>query len=138
MWWQGIIYILLGLGGGFVAAGGVFVLLTVVGIVTKLATRSHTSKWIYMYETVVMLGVVIGNIFSIYRIRLYGGMPFMALYGVFSGAFVGCLAICLAENLKVTSICIRRFKINKGIKCILLAVMLGKIVGSLFYYFVLE
>lgn len=137
MWWQNILYILLGLGSGFVAAGGVFVLLTVVGIVTKLATRTHTSKWISMYESLVIIGGVLGNIVSIYRIGLYGSSMLMVVYGLFSGTFVGCLAICLAESLKVTSICTRRFKINKGIGCILFAIMIGKIVGSLFYYFVL-
>ncbi|MBE5926697.1 MAG: stage V sporulation protein AB [Lachnospiraceae bacterium] len=138
MWWHNLLCIFIGVGSGFVAAGGVFVLLTVVGIVTKLAERTHTAKYICLYETVLIIGSILGNIVSIYEINLYGGNIFMVLYGLFSGAFVGCLAICLGESLKVTSICNRRFSVNKGIISILISVMLGKIAGSLIYYFIIS
>ena len=135
--WTDLIKVLIGLGGGFVAAGGVFVLLTIVGVVTKLAERTHTATHICLYETVIELGAILGNIVSVYKINIYGGFLFMLIYGLFSGAFVGCLAISLAESLKVSSICIRRFLVTKGMGFILFAVMLGKIIGSLIYYFVL-
>lgn len=137
MWWQYIICSIFGLGSGLIAAGGVFVLLTIIGIVTKLSERTHTAVWIELYETVVIIGAISGNIISMYNISLYGETLMMIVYGVFTGTFVGCLAISLAESLKVTSICMRRINIEKGLKFILLAVMLGKVVGSLVFYFII-
>ena len=136
MWWKYVLCAIFGLGGGLIAAGGVFVLLTVVGIVTKLSERTHTAAWIRLYENVLIVGAIIGNVISTYGIKLYGGIPVMLVYGVFTGAFVGCLAISLAESLKVTSICMRRINIERGLKFILLAVMFGKVIGSLVFYFV--
>ncbi len=136
MWWNQILFVIIGIGSGLIAAGGVFALLTIIGIVTKLAERTHTAAYICLYETVIILGAVIGNLINIYELKLYGGSVAMVIYGVFTGAFVGCLAISLAESLKVTSICMRRITIQKnGLKFVLLTVMLGKIIGSLLYYF---
>lgn len=135
MWWHKIIFVFIGLGGGFIAAGGVFALLTIIGIVTRLAKRTQTDSYVKLYENVIIVGAVTGNVLSIYRPVLGGNNAIISVYGVFTGAFVGCLAIALAESLKVTSVCMRRIDIGKSLKIILIFVMLGKVIGSLLYYF---
>lgn len=131
-----ILFAIIGLGSGLIAAGGVFVLLTIIGIITKLARRTRTEMYIRLYESIVIIGSIMGNIIYIYDIKLYGGPILLSIYGIFTGAFVGCLAISLAESLKVTSICMKRITLNRNqIRFVLLSVMFGKIVGSLVYYF---
>ena len=52
---------LFGLAGGMVTAAGVFALITVIGIIPRLAGRSRTGARIHTYETAICLGGILGN-----------------------------------------------------------------------------
>ena len=51
-----------------------------------------------------------------------------------SGIYVGCQAMALAEILNVFPILFRRAKLQLGLRYTVLAVALGKLVGSLWYF----
>ena len=59
----------------------------------------------------------------------------LAIFGLFSGIFIGCLAMALAESLRVIPIFVKRLKMKEGLPIILIAIALGKLAGTIFQYF---
>ncbi len=56
-------------------------------------------------------------------------------FGLFSGIFVGCMVMALAEILNVIPIFTRRIKVTSGLSFIIISIALGKIIGSWFQFF---
>lgn len=56
------------------------------------------------------------------------------VFGLFSGIFVGCLIMSLAETLDTVPTISRRIKLAVGLQYIILSIGLGKCVGSLLYF----
>ena len=63
------------------------------------------------------------------------GIVILAVYGLFAGIFVGCLAIAIAEMLDSIPIFARRSRFRHGIGIAILCMALGKTLGSLFYFY---
>lgn len=126
---------ILGLAAGGVTAAGVFAVITVIGIIPRLAGKTHTAKWIHWYEWAVILGGVLGNVVDLFQIPIGGGVLFVALFGFGSGMFVSCLIMSLAEVLDVFPILCRRVRLTVGIPYIILGLALGKTVGSLLFFY---
>lgn len=120
----------IGLSSGVAISGAVFAFITMIGLVTRLASRTNTAKHINLYEDCFTLGGTIGNIVYIFQLSVPIHLFGVGLYGMFSGIFVGCLSIALAEVLDTIPIFSRRVNLKKGIPYIVLALALGKGVGS--------
>ena len=58
----------------------------------------------------------------------------LVIIGVFSGMFVGCLALAIAEMLDSIPILARRIGFRHGLGIVVLAIAVGKLVGSLLYF----
>jgi len=137
---------------GMLAAAGVFTVLVAVGLVPRFAGETHTANKVLLYEEMVIFGTIVGSFFSVFPeycgIRAYLGSQFpdrMALwdglgsvaqiiFGLFSGMFVGCLALAVAEMLDSIPIFTRRISFRHGIGLAILSVAVGKVCGSLFYF----
>lgn len=132
---------------GLIIAMGVFSVLIAVGLIPRFAGKTDTAKHIFLYEDLIVIGIVTGTFTSIYRdsislaewfegIALWhiAGNVFLAVYGIFTGIFVGCLAVAIAEMLDAIPIFARRISFEKGIGFAILAVAFGKLAGSLLYY----
>lgn len=132
--WQMLILIILGLGAGFVVAGGVVAFISIIGLIPIMAYRTKTAGYMLWYENMIVLGSILGSIFTCWEIRLpislFVGSAFTFAYGI----FIGVLIIALAEVLDVWPIMNRRVKIRKGISFLVIAIALGKLVGSLCYW----
>lgn len=138
MWIRQAALALIGLSAGFVISGGVFALVTSTGLMPRLAGKSHTGKWVRLYESMVILGGTFGNIFFIYEISLgienFAGYCLLAMFGFFSGIFVGCLAVSLSEAVNTTAIFARRAKLRQGLSFIVMAIALGKMIGTIIQF----
>ena len=62
------------------------------------------------------------------------GVGFQAVFGLFAGMFVGCLALAIAEMLDSIPIFTRRISFRHGLGCAVLAMAVGKFCGALFYF----
>ena len=131
---------LIGLSGGVFAACGLCAVLTSVGVITRLAWKTKTTKKIKIYENMILLGAVLSTLLYLYefeiRIPEILGVAMMGLLGIFFGIFVGCLSAALSEALDASTIIFRRIKISNNTKYILLAIALGKFTGNYIYFFV--
>ena len=134
MFLKGLTMCIIGLCAGGMVAAGTFAFIVMIGIFTRIADRTHTSAYISIYESAVVLGGIIGNILFIYNIRLPLYQAGLVLFGSFSGIFVGSLAIALAEVLKVFPILVSRIKLVEGLPVLVLSIAAGKAIGSLIQF----
>ena len=78
---------------------------------------------------------MLGNLVLLYDIPLTAISPLMGVFGIFSGVFVGCWALALAEVLNVFPIFLRRINVTKGIGFVILGIAIGKVLGASAYFF---
>lgn len=137
---------------GLLAAAGVFTVLAAVGLVPRFAGKTHTAQYVLLYEDMVILGTVAGSFVSIFpqysswaaclQQRLPEltvlwrslGIACQMFFGLFSGMFIGCLALAIAEMLDSIPIFTRRISFRQGIGLAILSMAAGKLCGALFYY----
>lgn len=143
---------LCGVSFGLLVSCGVFTVLVAVGLVTRFAGKTHTGKHILLYEGVICAGTIVGCLITVFpdsfmignyvmktgviSVPLWDGIAqtALAVFGVFSGMFIGCFAIAIAEMLNAIPIFSRRVGFRHGIGFAILAIALGKMFGSLFYF----
>ncbi len=143
-----------GLSAGTVVAGGVFTSLISVGLVPRFAGKTHTGRKVFLYEEMVVFGTIIGTLLSVFggyfdfrrlfiineqliiseAIFQFCGNAILILYGIFAGIFVGCLALAIAEMLNSIPIFSRRIGFRHGLGLAILAMALGKMIGSILYF----
>lgn len=133
--WNQIFMAFIGLCAGVIIAGGVVGLLIGLSIVPRYAGITHTGRHILLYEDATMLGTILGNLFFLYGWPIPGGAFSLAVYGLFSGIFLGAWIMALAEMADVFPIFSRRIKLSEGLPKVIIAVSLGKAAGSLFYFY---
>lgn len=135
MWVKQILMALIGLSAGSIVAGGLFGFVVSLGIVSDFADRTGTANRIGLYEDAVAVGGILGNLVLLYDIPLTAISPLMGVFGIFSGVFVGCWALALAEVLNVFPIFLRRINVTKGIGFVILGIAIGKVLGASAYFF---
>lgn len=123
-----------GLAGGLAVGSGFVAFLTVLGVIPRLTQLTKTMKWIAMYERGVVLGAVVSSWISL-RDPLLSFPPIVtSVIGLLSGVFVGMLAAALTEVLNVFPILAKRLGIDEQIVMLLMAMVFGKVAGSLFHW----
>lgn len=124
-----------GLCMGMTIASGVVAFIISLGIVPRFAgiTRSATRVW--LYEDCSMVGAVLGNLLFLYQEALPLGNAGLAVYGSFSGIFLGSWVVALGEVVNIYAILVRRIGLVKGIGLVILSMALGKVAGSLWFFF---
>ena len=131
-----VILAFIGVTSGAMVAAGLFAFITLIGVVERLAARTKTNKYIMLYEDMVLLGAVLGNIISIFTISVPLGSTLLIIYGFFAGTFVGCLSFALAEVLNVIPVFTKRIKLRYGMPILIVCFALGKGLGSLYQFLV--
>lgn len=124
-----------GFSSGFIVAGGVVALMVGLGIITRFIGITHTADRIFWYEDAIFLGAVAGTILTVFRVKVPLGAWAPALAGLFMGIFVGGWILALAEVINVFPVYCRRLGITKGLSWIVIALAVGKTLGSLWFFF---
>lgn len=133
---KGIVLILIGLGSELFVAGAVVAFIAIIGVVPRLAQKTDTKEYIKLYEEAIIAGGIIGGCDPYFDFYL----PLNGLAVIFLslciGIFYGSLAVSLAEVLNIIPILTRRVRLQQGMRWFVCAIALGKLTGSLLYYFV--
>ena len=82
-----------------------------------------------------ILGNRTWNLFFLFRWNIRFGTPFLILYGLFSGIFLGGWIMALAEMADIFPIFARRSRFQRGLSFTILCIAAGKTVGALIYYY---
>lgn len=133
-WAEQLLLAVIGLSGGAAVAAGLFSFIVELGVVADFADRTHTAEHISFYEDCVALGGILGNAVYVFRISLPLGTPLLAVLGLFSGIFVGCWAMALAEILNVFPVFMRRIKIVRYLSVFVVGMALGKGLGAMLFF----
>ena len=126
MIWKLILLGVIGFAGGISVAGGVFAFISILEMLPRLANR------VYFLENCIFLGGVTGAVLTVFHISIPFGSATLAVFGLFSGIFVGCLAMALAETLKVIPVLVQRVKLATGLPLVILALALGKAIACFY------
>ena len=132
---------MIGLCSGLGVAAGTFAFFLVIRVLPRMIQKAKLNHKVIFIENVVIRGILFGTILSLFAWRkkwLFAlfGKTLLSIYGLSAGIFAGCIAVALAEILDTFPIFFRRLKIQEHLAEGLLFVMaLGKMVGSLFYFF---
>ena len=158
--WNSLFLAVYGLSSGLLVSAGIFTVLLAVGLAPRFVGATHTAKKIFLYEGCIMAGAVLGTFFSVIPALFHAGewlrrqiesfsgeaevflqsaadgcgQVFLGIAGLFMGMFVGCLALAIAEMLNSIPIFARRASYRHGLGIAVAAVALGKLAGSLFYF----
>ena len=131
MFLKNILLASIGLSAGGVIAAGLFAFITAIGIVPRLAGKTHTAGHARLYEDCIVLGAGTGNAVQLFHLPMAGGWPVLAVFGLCACVFVGCLIMSLAETLDAVPVMTRRLRLAVGFQYIILSLALGKCAGSL-------
>ena len=126
--------IFVGLGGGITGGAGFVAFLTVMGIIPRLMQLTKTMRFVQAYEAAVILGAVCGGWETLHMNHLYLTKWIAVPVGLLAGLFVGMLAAALTEVLNVLPILAKRIGLRSKIIILLMAIVIGKIAGSLFHW----
>ena len=135
-----LLLVFIGLCAGGIIAGGVFAFLVMIGVFVRIIGKTGTGGKCRLFETAIILGGTLGNLLDLYEfpLTLGGsvlGLVFLGLGGLCVGIFVGCLVMSLAETLKALPVIGRRLYLAVGLQYLILSIALGKLAGSLAYFF---
>ncbi|MFA5524615.1 MAG: stage V sporulation protein AB [Tissierellales bacterium] len=123
----------LSLSGGIFVGSAVAAFITLLDIVPRLAQVTNTSDKIGIYEISLIVSAVFFSLLTLTGLSIgIKSNILLILIGFTFGSFVGLLASALAEVLNVMPILFRRAKIEKYVLVVLIAIALGKMVGSFF------
>lgn len=125
----------IGLAGGVVVASGLAALMIGLGIIPRYAGITHTGDRVILYETCTMLGTIFGNLFYLYRWELPVGTIGLCIVGLLFGIFLGSWVIALGEVVNIFAIMARRIGLTKGVGLVIISIALGKILGSILFFF---
>ena len=119
---------------GAVVAAALFAFVVTIGLVVRIIGKSHLSGKSRLFEDCIAIGATLGNLYYFYEWPLPGGNWFLAVFGIFSGIYVGCLVMSLAETLNAIPVMSRRLRLTVGLQYLILGVAIGKAVGALIYF----
>ena len=141
MLFKSSLLVIAGLSSGFGVAAGTFAFFVVIRVIPRLVQKAKLEHKVICIETTVFRGVMFGTVLSIFSWKKKWlldllGKAFLTIFGATAGIFTGCIAVALAEILDTFPIFFRRLKLDaKDTDLLLLMMALGKMIGSLFYFF---
>ncbi len=124
----------IGLSSGLAVGAGFVAFLTVLGIIPRLTQLTKTSRYIHLIEWGVVLGAATGGWYSLSDKVLSIPKILTIPVGLACGIYVGMLAAALTEVLNVLPILAKRIRVDDKIIILLMAIVLGKVAGSLFHW----
>lgn len=129
-----LLQVFIGFSGGLAVGAGFVAFITVLGIIPRLVQLSKSGAFTKAYGGSVILGLLIGTYFSFASITLNQTIITLLFWGLLHGIFNGMLAAALTEVLNVFPILTRRIGMDKFVLIFMMALLLGKVFGSLFQW----
>lgn len=133
--WTQLGLIVMGLCFGGAIASGVVAFIISLGIVPRYAGITRTAGKIVLYENCSILGALVGSVVALFDIPLPVGTAGLLVYGSFAGIFLGSWIVALGEVVNLYSIMARRIGLIRGMPLVILAMAVGKVLGSLLFFY---
>lgn len=131
-----ILEIVLGFASGIAVGAGFVAVLTMLGIIPRLIQLSKSKGSIKKYTASTVIGTLFGTYLSFTTMTVNLPTIFLAVWGLCHGMFIGMIAAALTEVLNVYPIIAKRIGLYKYVLFLMMAIVFGKIVGSLFQWLI--
>ena len=131
---KSILLFLIGISAGITVGSAIAAFFTLLEFIPRIVQVTETWDNIVFYEYAMVLGAVTGSILSYADFNLGLNKFIVIIIGLLSGAFLGLFTSALAEVLNVIPVFARKFKVKHQLIYIIVALILGKVMGSLFYF----
>ncbi len=131
-----ILQTVIGFGSGLIVGSGFVAFLTVLGIIPRLVQLSKSKEWLNYYQASVIIGAMLGTYLTFTDSIIHLPLALLGFWGLLHGIFIGMLAAALTEVLNVFPLLMKRLGIDKELLWLLMAIVIGKIAGSLFHWLV--
>jgi stage V sporulation protein AB len=126
-----LLVILVGLGWGIAVGSGFVAFITVLDIIPRLTQLTNAQHHIRKLEWALVSGALIFTWIDFFQVKASLPVLVTSVFGLFAGVFVGTLAAGLTEALNVFPIIAKRLHMDGSLLYLLMAMVLGKITGSL-------
>ncbi|MCQ6558094.1 stage V sporulation protein AB [Paenibacillus mendelii] len=138
-WASHLFIVVLGLAGGIAVGSGLVSLLIVLDLIPRLAQMGQAYRKSAWFETAVVLGAVFWSLadFMNWSVSLPHIVTLLFI-GLLDGIFVGMLAAALTEVMNVLPILAKRLRLQAFLASFVMAMVLGKVAGSLFDWLVFQ
>nr|WP_284239831.1 stage V sporulation protein AB [Paenibacillus glycanilyticus] len=132
-WLMHLFIMLLGLSGGLAVGSGLVAFLIVLDLIPRLAQIAYAYRMSIWFETAVICGSMYWTFadFMDWRLSLPKAL-ILSVAGLMAGVFVGMLAGALTEVMNVLPILAKRMNLSDYLVGLVMAMVLGKTLGSLF------
>lgn len=128
---QGFILGIVGLAGGFAVGSAFVALLIVLDLIPRLVQITRAYRRSAVFESGILLGALYWSCSDLFDWSFRLPPKLLILPAIFQGLFVGMFAAALTEVLNVIPIVSKRFKLKPYLLPLLMAMVLGKVTGSL-------
>ncbi|MVP00099.1 stage V sporulation protein AB [Paenibacillus lutrae] len=125
-----------GLAGGIAVGSGMVAFLLVLDIIPRLLQISRAVNRIRSCEAAVITGSLTFTVLDFMDWHLSAPLWWTGFFGLFAGAFVGMLSAALTEIINVLPVLAKRVGVASHMVWLLMAMILGKVLGSLFEWFI--
>lgn len=133
--WNAVLLVVIGLGGGLAVGSGLVAFITVLDIIPRLTQLTCAHRFIRALEWSLVMGALFFTLIDFFHWRARLPVLVTSIYGGLAGIFVGTLAAGLTEVLNVFPILAKRIHMDGKLLYLLMAVVFGKVMGSLLQWF---
>lgn len=126
-----LLLVLIGLGGGLAVGSGFIAFITVLDIIPRLTQLTNAHSHIRKLEWALVIGALFFTVIDFFHWVTRLPALVTSIYGLLAGIFVGTLAAGLTEVLNVFPIVAKRLNMDGSLLFLLMAMVLGKVTGSL-------
>lgn len=130
--------IIVGLAGGVAIGSGTVAFLVVLDVIPRLAQVTRSYNKIQWYERAVVCGSIFWTFADFYGWRVPLAELGAGFVGLLAGCFVGLLAAALTEVINVLPVLTKRIGLSEYMLWFLMAMVFGKVLGSLFEWLVYQ
>jgi len=128
---SGLLLGAVGLAGGFAVGSAFVALLIVLDLIPRLVQLTRAYRRSAAFESGILFGALYWSSADLFDWSFRFASRALLLPAIFQGLFVGMFAAALTEVLNVIPIVAKRLKLKPYLQSLLLAMVLGKIAGSL-------
>lgn len=129
-----IFEMIIGFSSGLLIGGAFVALLVVLGVIPRMIQLIRERRFISYLMIALLLGVFSGTFLTFSEQSTNYFRPFLFVWGLFQGIFNGMIAAALVEVLNVFPLLSRRLRLEKYMLALLMALVFGKVIGSLFQW----
>ncbi|MED4581480.1 stage V sporulation protein AB [Brevibacillus choshinensis] len=133
--WIALLLVLVGLGGGLAVGSGLVAFITVLDIIPRLTQLTNAHRYIRAFEWSLVMGALFFTLIDFFHWGAHLPLFITSVYGLMAGIFVGTLAAGLTEVLNVFPILAKRLHMDGKLLYLLMAVVFGKVTGSIVQWF---